>query len=415
MNHTVEDAIEILAGIRPRVVNIRIDYNEKTLIKSIGRQVSNGTALTDRQLELSLKKIKKYQGNLEKNNIDVETLLLTKPLRLPLREIDRSQTISFEKNEDGKSIILVKGTRSKIFQEKWSKIQENIIGEFHAKSVTLEIPVNEINILTVVGEFLESDFRVSQDLITVYQEIEKIIENPTNFAPYIGLDGNQVVVKNANRHCYNYIENSISKETKNNFLSYIDKLKNCGIYYKNQEILEKIGNLAPNDLVKNILSNRSTRFRISPEEHTCDKLLEVIDSLDQWPILILVDDDHRAYDHVLSMHSALSKKISNQDMTVFFRVDKTNKNFSEFTQFVKDNQLNNYIGSNTKAVFIAKNKIPKPLLKADWKPYSAIMMSQHDFGKTSAFLDDISTVYYYNSSVLVRHNKIKGARQIAKL
>ena len=44
MTQTVEDAIEILAGVRPRIINIRIDHNEKNLIKSIGRQVSNGLA-----------------------------------------------------------------------------------------------------------------------------------------------------------------------------------------------------------------------------------------------------------------------------------------------------------------------------------------------------------------------------------
>jgi hypothetical protein len=43
------------------------------------------------------------------------------------------------------------------------------------------------------------------------------------------------------------------------------------------------------------------------------------------------------------------------------------------------------------------------------------MLSNHDFGKTSAFLDDMSTVYYYNNSIVVRNNKIKGARQIAQL
>jgi hypothetical protein len=415
MIHTIEDAIEILAGIRPRIINIRIDHNEKNLIKSIGRQVSNGIALTDRQLDLSLKKIKKYQGNLEKNNLDIETMLVTKPLRLPLREIDRSQRICFEKNEDGKSIILIKGTRSKIFQEKWAKIENSMIGEFVDKAMTREVPVSEINILNLVSEFSESDFTIDNDLMEIYQEIEKILENPDNFAPYIGLEENQVIVKNANKHCYQYIEENISDETKANFLSYIDKLKNCGIYHKNHEILEKIGNLASNELVKNILSNRSTRFRINSETYDCEKLIEVIDTLDQWPILVLVDEDHKAYDQVLAMHSALSKKISNQDMTVFFRVDKGHKNFNEFTQFVKDNNLNNYIGPNTKAVFIAKNKIPKPLLKAAWKPYAAVMMSQHDFGKTSAFLDDLSTVYYYNTSVVVRHNKIKGARQIAQL
>jgi hypothetical protein len=131
MTQTVEDAIEILAGVRPRIINIRIDYNEKNLIKSIGRQVSNGLALTDRQLELSLKKIKKYQENLEKNNIDVTTLLATQSLRLPLREIDRSQMILISTDDDNKKLISIKGTRARTFQEKWLKIQEKLVGTIH--------------------------------------------------------------------------------------------------------------------------------------------------------------------------------------------------------------------------------------------------------------------------------------------
>ena len=192
-------------------------------------------------------------------------------------------------------------------------------------------------------------------------------------------------------------------------------LPSCEPTVKDPKIVEKIEKTAPSDLVKNVLINTATRFRLDPEEHSVEKLIELIDSVDQWPILVLVDDDDKAYAQVSSLYSELTKKISDQDITVFFRVESGQKNSQEFSQFVKDNHLNNYIGSNTKVVFIAKNKIPKPLLKADWKPTTAVMLSNHDFGKTSAFLDDIPVVYYYNKSVVVRHNRIKGARQIAQL
>lgn len=415
MTHTVEDAIEILAGIRPRIINIRIDHNEKNLIKSIGRQVSNGTALTDRQLELSLKKIKKYQGNLEKNNIDVNSLLLLKPLRLPLREIDRSQSISISTNENKKSVILVKGIRTKTFNEKWAKIQEKLVGDTVDQGPLREVALNEINILNVVGEYQDSDFVISNDLMQVYVEIEKILENPSNFVPYIALENDQVVVKNANKHCLNYIDTLLPEKTKNNFLSFIDKLKNCGLYHKDAEILEKIGNLAPTDLVKSVLTHSGTRFRINPEEKSFDQVVDTIETLDQWPVLVLVDEDSKALDQVKMAHKAFSNKVEDQDITVFFRIDNGQKSSSEFTQYVRDNQLNNYIGPNTKVVFIAKNKIPKPLVKANWKPNTAVMLSSYDFGKTSAFLDDMLTVYYYNDSVAVRNNRIKGARQIAQL
>jgi len=415
MTHTVEDAIEILAGVRPRIINIRIDYNEKNLIKSIGRQVSNGLALTDRQLELSLKKIKKYQSNLEKNNIDVNTLLVTKALRLPLREIDRSQMIFISTDDENKKVISVKGVRAKSFQEKWPKIQEKLVGTITEHGTVKEFPMNEINISVIVSEFQDSDFVIEPQLLTIFKEIEKIQENPEKFVPYVDLEDDQVVIRNANKHCVDYVETKIPENVKSNFLSYIDKLKKCGIYHKNSKILEKIGKNAPNELTKNILVNSSTRFRISPELYPVSTLIEVIENLDQWPILVLVDDDHKALEQVTSIFSALSGKIANSEITVFFRIDNGQKNYNEFNQMVKDNHLNNYIGPDTKVVFIAKNKIPKPLLKADWHPNTAIMLSNHDFGKTSAFLDDMSTVYYYNNSIVVRNNKIKGARQIAQL
>jgi len=235
MTQTVEDAIEILAGVRPRIINIRIDHNEKTLIKSIGRQVANGLALTDRQLELSLKKIKKYQENLEKNNINVEELLLLKSLRHPLREIDRSQSISLVVNDDKKQAILIKGTRAKTFQEKWPKIQENIVGNILEQGMTKEMPFNERNIVSIVPEFVNTDFDIDEELLAIYKEIEKILENPQNFVPYIDMDDDKIVVRNANKHCLEYIDSKISEKTKTNFLSYLDKLKQCGVYHKNPE------------------------------------------------------------------------------------------------------------------------------------------------------------------------------------
>lgn len=415
MTYTVEDTLEILAGVKPRLVNIRIDYNEKNLIRSLGRQVANGLALTDRQLELALKKIQKYQANLEKNNVDVTSLLLTKPLRMPIREIDRSQTISITTNESGKSVILIKGARTKNFQEKWAKIEGKIVGEVLDSSTLRQVPLNEINIAEVVSAFQGSDFDIDPDLLAIFEEIEKILENPSDFAPYVELDSDQIIVKNANKNLLTYLDENFSQDDRENILSYIDKLKICGLYYKNPKISEKIQKLAPNSLVKDILTSPGTRFRVDPDQYPVETLVEAIDTIDQWPVIVLVDDDQKALEQVSSVFSAVSTKVSTQDITVFFRIDTGQKNSSEFSQFVKDNHLNNYIGPNTKIVFIAKNKIPKPLLKADWKPRTAIMMCNHDFGKTSAFLDDLSTVYYYNKSVVVRNNRIKGARPIAQL
>ena len=61
MNHTVEDSLELLGSIVPKLVNINLDQTDKNLIKSLAKQVLAGTALTDRQLDVSIKKLKNIE------------------------------------------------------------------------------------------------------------------------------------------------------------------------------------------------------------------------------------------------------------------------------------------------------------------------------------------------------------------
>ena len=111
----------------------------------------------------------------------------------------------------------------------------------------------------------------------------------------------------------------------------------------------------------------------------------------------------------------LSKIVPKEKINVFFRLKNEQTEYEKFNQFIKDNGLNNYIDSTTKVVFISRGRIPKPLFKADWKPTTAIITSNHDFGRMAAYLNDFSTVYYYNSSVSLRNSRLKGADKIVQL
>jgi hypothetical protein len=168
MTHTIEDTLEILAGVKPRLINIRLDYNEKTLIKSLGRQVSNGLALTDRQFELALKKIEKYRENLEKNGIDVSDVLQHKKLRLPLREIDRSKRIFISTSQDNTRLISIKAVKNKDFFEIWDNFQEKLIGSINEKGLIREIPLNESNVNNIVKHFADKDFEIDEEIFEIH-------------------------------------------------------------------------------------------------------------------------------------------------------------------------------------------------------------------------------------------------------
>ena len=416
MTHTVEDALEILAGIRPRMVNVKIDYNEKTLIKSLGRQVFNQTGLTDRQLDLALKKIDKYREGLIQNSIDVDALLALKSLRIPLREIDRTQSISLiENSETRQTEIVVKYTFSKKFGVAWDNISKKLTGNVVDGKNVKRVAFTEGNLQALVDALQPLNFEIEENAREIFEKIEEISLNPENFAPFVELVDGRFEVRNAHRACIDYVAKEIPNVTDDNFLQYVDLLKKCGIFHKSAEISEKIRNSAAIDLTKKSLLEPATRFRVSPTNYAMSQVIETINTLNQWPLLVMLDEDVNTFSWVKGILAEVQQYVDTADITVFFRLSNGQPNHEEFNQMVRDNHLNNYIGPNTKVVFIAKNRIPKPLFKANWKPSTALVTSAHDFGKTSAYLNDFSTVYYYNNSQAVRYNKIKGTRSIAEL
>ncbi len=414
MNHTIEDALEILAGSTLRSVNIRIDSNEVSLIRSLGRQVGRGTGLTDRQIDLSLKKIEKYRQGLEKNSVDVDHILTNRPLKIPVRYIDRTQTIFLETTQDKKSKISVKFVFSKKFAGVWMDLQKSLIGQIREEKNKKEIPFNEKNLYAVVTALKSLDFETTEEVDEIYQNIENILEDPSENVPYVSFENEKIEIKNASLNCTEYLKSQFPVYRDEDFLVFLERVKNCGIFHKNTEILKKIDEKTTNSLIKNILIETSTRFRLEPTKYGIDTVFDVINELKQWPALIFVDDKKETIPQVKSYIEHLTKYIPQEEINVFFRLENDTQDNKDFNQYVKDQKLNSYIGPDTKVVFITKNRIPKPLLNADWKPHTAVVATTYEYGKTSAYISDFLTVYYYNNNLRSNYTR-KGNSVIVQL
>jgi len=413
---TVEDIIEILAGTRQRPINIRLDLTDSKIITSLGRQLSRKIALTDRQLDLSLKKIDKYRSGLEKCGVDVDGILTLKTLKWPIREIDRTQHIYLEQDDvTKKSVIHVKYVFSKKFAEIWAEVEDNVTMCSNTEKNIKKVTYTEKNLYTIVKHLAPLQFTIADDIVEIYEKIESILEKPENYVPYLDLEDGVVSVKNANRRCQEFLDEKFKTVNDHNLLEFVDSAKIAGISLKTQKLLAKVENISPNEIVTKVCSEGATRYRLNPEEYSLTELLTAVDTLNQWPLVIVIEETTYIFEMVKLMVEELSKFIPIEKMNVFFRLKNEQNGHQQFNQFVKDNQLNNYIDSTTKVVFISRTKIPKPLLKADWRPHTAIITSNHDFGKLSAYLNDFSTVYYYNNSVTMRNSRLKGADKIVQL
>ena len=113
---------------------------------------------------------------------------------------------------------------------------------------------------------------------------------------------------------------------------------------------------------------------VHTDEHTVFDIMNCIDFLDRYPILVCVDKDD-CYNQVKEIHTAISKFIPNNLHSVLFRVESSDKENAGLNLFVKENNLNNWVDNTTKVVYIKKDKLPKVLLKSDFKPRTALCKS----------------------------------------
>jgi hypothetical protein len=408
---SIEESLGIMAGLAPCTVNIRLDSADKSLICSLAKQVSNNVGLTDKQLSVALLKIDKYRAGLTLNNIDVDNTLQFKQLTIPLRVVNRDKKLAFVDHFDTKAIA-VYFTYSNDFLAAWEVILTKITGPVHEMGYCKIVKLTEDNIFQLVSILAPLEFSLSTDIQTLYDEIAYIYANKSSFVPIVDIQNNHVQITNLNENCKQAIDAEFP--TVSNILHYVTRLKHYGITNFSNAITDKIDQTFSHTYSKIIATVNNTRFRIRPKTTPIFELTTITQDLNQWPVLILVDENREVMSHVKSIIDAYSRVCSNEEMTVFFRLDNHNDKL-EFSEYVKNNNLNNYIDTSTKVVIISRSRIPKALFKANWTPKLAIVCSNHDFGKTSVYLNEVPMVFYYNDSITVKYDKIKGNLPIVDL
>jgi hypothetical protein len=414
--HTLEDIVELLVGKLPKPVNIRLDRSDARLLISISQQISTNVGLTDRQSDLILKKIDKYSAPLKKCGVDVEAVVASPSHRLPVRHIDRTQLIYLDHSQGKKKPkIMIKYTFSKNFAETWSLLEDTLTHITSPERNIKELEYSEQNILAIVKALKPLNFDISDEIEELYKKSVEISENPEKYLPYLDIEDDKVKIMNAHPLCEKFLDEKFPKIDDSNILAFTNESKKCGIFLKSPAYIRKIGNLTKSKTTKKILVEHATRFRYDETEKSLTELFDSINETRQWPILVVLEENSDTYTKLSEIFDVIKDMIPREKISVFFRMKDGQKNSLEFNQFVRDNHLNNYIDSETQCVFISKTRIPKPLLRSEWKPATAVCFINHDYGKLGVYLNDFSTVFYVNNSVSSRHDRLKRAIKIVQL
>lgn len=368
MTYYIEDILHLLVDT---IGTIEADNG---ILKSISSQCKKGVGLTDRQYNLVFSKLQNYKDKFVEYNLEIEDNL---PTRVPIRQINRDQTIEIVSHGE----MLGNNTPYESYKEKWKWIKlrfpfskKNILAVesisntnaknqyFHQRGTHEHyFRLTEKNVYNVVSTFIEKKFKIDEQLIDMYNQIKEFLANQDTISPTV-INFKFVNVSDSAKQL---VEKDIGELSQNNFLKVVDRKRRYGLP---DVKLDKI----PAGLVGEIVSRSTTEINIDPNLHSINAIVESVMHLDRFPLLVVLDKEH-ALEQLAKVYDAFSYVVPTERQTVLFRTENNGK--YNVNDFIHEKSLNNWLDSNTDIVYISKSKIPKLLLKTDWKPTAALFLT----------------------------------------
>ena len=255
--------------------------------------------------------------------------------------------------------------------------------------------LNEENIRTIMVLFKDKDFIIESQITDWYEEINNIIQHPTEYVPSVIIDSSQVKVINCNQQTNDYFNNyKTGKIIEDLFLA-----KTMNLFFPGK-IIESLIDMSALEMSKKLIAHGS--HAVSVTDYSREETATMINDLNAFPVLMLIDEkENELKNWVMAFNNS---GIENSSMSVLFRSDKD----IEFNDFVKNEQLNNLVEDNTKVVFV-KQKMPKILYKINFTPKIVISSSSFFAHYTSQkMVDSHPIVLYYTEKQAI-------GKKIAKL
>lgn len=410
---TIEDCIEFLAQ------NIDIRSSDIKLINSFANQCKKNIALTDRQHELAKQKILDYKEELEIKGFENIKECLNN-LRNPHRIIDRSKTVKlvsksyadfFETTTTTMLAIRFPFSKKMIKHiELINKLQDS--KEFDKTTKTHFLEYTEKNVMAIVDALKDSNFDIQLEILEYYNKVKLFITDANRYMPGVY----NYELRNVHNKCRDYAVNLLGHPCEKNLALYYDRRDTLGLKHFNQEQLLKSINTLQFKLSKLIAEANTALLHLPPSEFSVTDLVDALWELNRFPVLVKLKTNHEKED-LYNFYEAAIKYVNPTDISVLFRLDSTSQQNIDFNTAIKELGLNNPLHDNTKMVFLNFNKIPKPLLKNNWKPETTILMESTRFSseKISRLYDEFSNLIIHYDSALNYFMKRKNHTVITNI
>lgn len=361
---------------------------DKNVIESLTSQVMfNGNGFTEKQSQLALKIIRRYQDQLDDYyRKDITTYLDTPVYRLAIRtpaanyrkvsmvshpQWVKAIKVEFPYNES--FVNLIRENRSDSNFAVWEKEAKAWMFSLSETNIKLVKTLAESDVFDVDAEFKEYSSQVDD----IFREMEK-------FTPMLVVDAGKPKYVNAPRY--------IPELKTDNILKSVFEARKAGIDIWDEQVDEVIESDNLNDFVRSFIRTPATsQFHVDSTNSSMNVLSEIVQYLE--PALIIIPGGMELTKTETAYEFLKEQGLTNEEISVMFRLPgNTGKNFNDF---VKLNNLNNPITEKTRAVVVSQ-KMPKPVLTSKIKFNCVISLGLHNMHYTIRdFTKNCPNLIYY--------------------
>jgi hypothetical protein len=352
--------LDIVNNTNPTVEEYLLKRDARVL-RSLASIISNATFITENQGRLLLKIIRDNQEKIPFLSEEIKQSLTTPIWSKLFRQIEIVKKLYILNQTDNDPCLTIEFTFSSPIRktlQSLSKKVSNLTQLTNGKIYTADL--TEKNIVALVEELEQYDFIVDEKILNHYKTIKLWEPNEVQKQFLI----TNIVYPNFQKQIT--ADLGINTAIDENVI--IDRSMRYQYYYENS-------NKTPETLTGIIAARKTSKVWVDQKKYTVNQIIESLINLKRFPLLVVFDSytPKKCLEELINLSENLKDFGIYNKVGIYFRLDN-NDNGKEFNQYIANNSYNCQLDSSTQVVGVQSGKIPKFLLKTDWKPMSVISL-----------------------------------------
>ena len=301
---TVEEFLEVLGGYKKitalpdspyGVSPFKLANQDKLVVNNFAWQSIRGIGLTQKQSELAIKLITKYQKQLKRHGIETREILLAPKYRYFFRMVEKNKILDLE---DG-TIRLRFPYDSRLISEVYDWIGSKLYayGEWRANIKQWNIDLTENSLIHFYEWAAKNSFHIDETVQTIYNKIQIVKLTATQHLPTLTKQDSTYTLSKASPALQNYLnKNGWQTIDDTNIEPLIDSCDLLGLHIAKEVQEESIAKYG--EVYYNILSNHMIKVMSAKENY--DILDKYMSANRHRPVYIispnnLFDEDNKQF------------------------------------------------------------------------------------------------------------------------